>query len=48
MTVGVNASPSTSPASSHKIKEIDRVYRSYPQLIDDEFIQSHLDEWLKE
>lgn len=26
--------------------EIDRVYRAYPHLNDDAFVQSHLDEWL--
>jgi hypothetical protein len=26
--------------------EIDRVYRSYPHLNDDEFVHAHLDEWL--
>lgn len=27
--------------------EIERVYRSYPHLNDDDFVQTHLDEWLK-
>ena len=27
-------------------EEIDRVYRSYPHLSDDEFIAAHLSEWL--
>ncbi|MBI4658337.1 MAG: dihydrodipicolinate synthase family protein [Verrucomicrobia bacterium] len=26
--------------------EIERVYRSYPELNDDEFVRAHLDEWL--
>jgi len=26
--------------------EIDRVYRAYPHLNDDAFVQSHLDSWL--
>jgi hypothetical protein len=29
-------------------EEIDRVYRSYPHLHDDEFVASHLTEWLRE
>jgi dihydrodipicolinate synthase/N-acetylneuraminate lyase len=28
--------------------EIDRVVRAYPQLTDDEFVQQHLDEWLRD
>ena len=28
-------------------KEIDRVYRSYPHLNDDEFVAAHRDEWLR-
>jgi len=28
-------------------EEIDRVYRAYPQLNDDEFVRKHLDEWLR-
>jgi dihydrodipicolinate synthase/N-acetylneuraminate lyase len=28
-------------------EEIDRVYRSYPHLNDDEFVREHLDEWLR-
>jgi len=27
--------------------EIDRVYRAYPQLNDDEFVREHREEWLK-
>jgi len=27
--------------------EIDRVYRAYPHLSDDGFVQAHLDEWLR-
>jgi dihydrodipicolinate synthase/N-acetylneuraminate lyase len=27
--------------------EIDRVYRAYPHLHDDEFVMAHLDEWLR-
>ena len=27
--------------------EIDRVYRAYPHLSDDEFVRAHLEEWLK-
>jgi hypothetical protein len=27
--------------------EIDRVYRSYPDLNDDDFVREHLDDWLK-
>ena len=29
-------------------EEIDRVYRSYPHLNDDEFVAAHLTEWLRE
>lgn len=29
-------------------EEIDRVYRAYPHLHDDEFVASHLTEWLRE
>jgi hypothetical protein len=32
--------------SSGQAEEIDRVYRSYPHLTDDEFVQEHLSEWL--
>jgi hypothetical protein len=28
--------------------EIDRVYRSYPHLNDDAFVEEHLDEWLRD
>jgi hypothetical protein len=28
-------------------EEIDRVYRAYPHLNDDEFVAQHLDEWLR-
>ncbi len=28
-------------------EEIDRVYRAYPQMNDDDFVREHLDEWLK-
>ncbi len=28
-------------------QEIDRVYRAYPELNDDEFVMAHRDEWLK-
>lgn len=27
--------------------ELDRIIASYPQLVDDEFVKSHLDDWLK-
>ncbi|MBI3416295.1 MAG: dihydrodipicolinate synthase family protein [Verrucomicrobia bacterium] len=29
-------------------EEIDRVYRAYPHLNDDEFVRAHLDEWLRD
>ena len=29
-----------------QMDEIDRVYRAYPHLNDDEFVREHLDEWL--
>ena len=35
---------SLSPGQS---EEIDRVYRAYPHLSDDAFVQAHLDEWLR-
>ena len=33
--------------SPGQMEEIDRVLASYPELADDEFVRSHLDEWLK-
>jgi len=33
--------------SAGQREEIDRVYRTYPHLNDDEFVASHLDEWLR-
>ena len=33
--------------SPGQLAEIDRVYRSYPHLHDDEFVASHRDEWLR-
>jgi dihydrodipicolinate synthase/N-acetylneuraminate lyase len=33
--------------SAGQTDEIDRVYRAYPHLNDDEFVAAHLDEWLK-
>ena len=32
--------------SPGQASEIDRVYRAYPQLNDDEFVRDHLEEWL--
>jgi hypothetical protein len=32
--------------SSGQMEEIDRVYRAYPHLNDDEFVEEHRDEWL--
>lgn len=32
--------------SPGQVEEIDRVYRAYPYLNDDEFVREHLDEWL--
>lgn len=32
--------------SPGQMEEIDRVYQAYPQLNDDEFVDSHIDEWL--
>ena len=29
-----------------QMEEIDRVYRDYPNLNDDEFVKKHLSEWL--
>jgi hypothetical protein len=28
--------------------EIDRVCRQYPDLVDDAFVQQHLDQWLRD
>jgi dihydrodipicolinate synthase/N-acetylneuraminate lyase len=33
--------------SPGQMEEIDRVYRAYPHLNDDEFVSQHIDEWLK-
>ena len=33
--------------SSGQLEDIDRVARAYPQLQDDEFVASHLSEWLR-
>ena len=33
--------------SPGQMEEIDRVYRDYPHLTDDEFVREHLDEWLR-
>ncbi len=33
--------------SPGQVEEIDRVYRAYPHLHDDEFVREHLDAWLK-
>lgn len=33
--------------SSGQLTEIDRVYRAYPQLHDDDFVAAHRDEWLR-
>ena len=40
----LNPEEELSPGQS---EEIDRVLRSYPHLTDDEFVKSHIDEWLK-
>jgi hypothetical protein len=34
--------------SPGQMEEIDRVYRAYPHLNDDAFVEKHRDEWLKE
>ncbi|MCY9695231.1 dihydrodipicolinate synthase family protein [Paenibacillus alginolyticus] len=34
--------------SNGQMEEIDRVYRDYPNLNDDEFVKKHLSEWLAE
>jgi len=39
----LDPSESLGPGQS---EEIDRVTRAYPHLVDDEFVRSHLDEWL--
>ena len=33
--------------SSGQMEEIDRVYRAYPHLNDDDFVREHVDEWMK-
>lgn len=33
--------------SPGQMEEIDRIYRDYPHLNDDEFVKAHLDEWLR-
>ena len=33
--------------SPGQAEEIDRVYRTYPHLNDDDFVREHLDEWLR-
>lgn len=33
--------------SPGQIEEIDRIYRAYPHLTDDDFVAAHLDEWLR-
>jgi hypothetical protein len=40
----LNPQESLSPGQAD---EIDRVYRAYPHLNDDEFVRDHLDEWLR-
>ena len=40
----LNAEEGLSPGQAD---EIDRVYRAYPELNDDEFVREHLDEWLR-
>ena len=32
--------------SPGQLSEIDRIYRIYPHLVDDEFVREHIDEWL--
>jgi len=39
----LNPAETLSPGQS---EEIDRVYRMYPELNDDDFVKEHLDEWL--
>ena len=40
----LNPNESLSPG---QLEEIDRVYRAYPHLHDDEFVAQHLDAWLR-
>lgn len=40
----LNPNESLSPG---QLEEIDRVYRAYPHLHDDEFVAQHLDDWLR-
>lgn len=42
--ITLNPSDRLSPGQS---EEIDRVYRAYPDLNDDEFVREHLEEWLR-
>ena len=30
-----------------QLEEIDRILKSYPHLVDDEFVLSHRDRWLR-
>jgi dihydrodipicolinate synthase/N-acetylneuraminate lyase len=43
-TLTLNSSHALSPMQAD---EIERVYRVYPHLNDDDFVQAHLDEWLE-
>jgi hypothetical protein len=33
--------------SRGQLEQIDRVYRAYPHLHDDSFVEQHIDEWLR-
>jgi hypothetical protein len=43
-TLCLNPAESLSPGQA---EEIERVHQAYPHLNDDEFVQSHLDDWLQ-
>jgi len=41
----LNAGATLSPG---QMADIDRVYRDYPHLTDDDFVAQHLNEWLSD
>ena len=43
---GIWCLDSNETLSPGQAEEIDRVYRAYPHLNDDDFVKAHLDEWL--
>lgn len=45
---GIYCYPGNERLSDGQIEEIERVYRSYPHLNDDQFVATHLHEWLRQ